>query len=1282
MLLGFFDVTPVDLMQLGPEPAVAVLREMILAEVGNLGIPISETDIPYSITTPDGGVDAVVRGTPTRPGNGLIYEPRTSYQVKAGEFPLNASSFGRIEELVIKPSSIERRVKTKAAISGRSYTLDDLSPRIRDCLDHGGTFVTLLFGNDGIDTEEDATQKAIQAFLADIDQKYGAAKVKVWRQSKICLMLRHFPAVSLQIKGIPGLSVLNHTQWSERSDMRLEFIAAQDQQGAIENLREALRNDVRSALHIQVLGEPGIGKTRLVLEATRADDLRPLTLYADKGTKVDGALINALNKAKPARVVLVVDECGPETRYELVQSLSGLAPNLRIVSIYQDRDEGDRASEYRLMEIPRLPSAEIEAILITHGLDRATAKRWAALCEGSPRVAHVIGQNLMNDPDDPLRSDGVARIWVRFLAGDIGSDTEQYRKRHVVLSSLALFKKFGWSAKVRGNAFEVYDLIVSQLDKNISRAEFCAIIDQMAVRKVLQGDHFLYLTPKALHIRLWMDWWNRHGVTLDVNKLIQSLSPKMREWFGEMIQYAGATPVSRKVVEDFLGPDGLYANADWLNTKDGGSFFFSLSQADPRAALRVLERTIGKMDRETLLEFEAGRRDVIAALEGMSVHQDLFRPSAKLLLSLADAENETWSNNATGIFASLFSLGYGEGAPTSLAPEHRLPVLTEALKQDPRRRRIALKAFESALSTHSVTRWGGDPPFLFGEQLIRWSPRTYGELYAAYRLYWRTLHEAIDWLPQGLRSSAVDILLSSARALLAIEDLRNEIIATLNSLGSRPDIDRRAIIETIEGILRYDGEGYPKNVTSQLAAIRDGIIGTSFHSRLQRYAGMDLLEDQIDRNGNKIDRTQIDIQQLAEEALLNRDQLRPELEWLVTDEAKNGYRFGYALGVLDVDRIVWPDIRSAYFSAGDKASDDFVGGYLRSVFDRDHDVLEAIIAEVSESTPRPKQLPALVWRSGMTDGVAGLILQLVKNGRIPPAALGVFSIGRGTDPLSDQMLADWLDALLEIRSFAASATALDLAAMSLHGGKKLTASQMQKIITQPGLFARESSSGRADVMLTHHWLELARRLVQLDPAAEVVVLRYLIEGIGENASITYSLGPEGERFLDQLVARRPLETWEIVSEYVKPPMDMRGFVLTRWLRGDRMFGERNAGPMRHFPRDAIWSWVGPDPEARASYIVSMAPKDFTPETWKGGLIREILCRFGDSDKVQSAVFANFFTGGWWGPASAHYTGQMETLKKLKADEVDPNALRWLTNALISIEQNIEQAEIEEEARCY
>lgn len=72
MLQSFFDVTPFELDQLGSEPAVAVLREMLWAEANNLGVPISQIDVPFAVTTSDGGIDAIVNGTPQGPRNGLM----------------------------------------------------------------------------------------------------------------------------------------------------------------------------------------------------------------------------------------------------------------------------------------------------------------------------------------------------------------------------------------------------------------------------------------------------------------------------------------------------------------------------------------------------------------------------------------------------------------------------------------------------------------------------------------------------------------------------------------------------------------------------------------------------------------------------------------------------------------------------------------------------------------------------------------------------------------------------------------------------------------------------------------------------------------------------------------------------------------------------------------------------------------------------------------------------------------------------------------------------------
>ena len=118
MQQSFFDVVPVELDQLGSEPAVAVLREMLWAEVNNIGVSISDTDIPFAVNDADGGIDAVVKGVPKSGGNGLIFPPTTSYQVKAGNFPLRAAALAQIEELLITPAAIQARKKARANPGG------------------------------------------------------------------------------------------------------------------------------------------------------------------------------------------------------------------------------------------------------------------------------------------------------------------------------------------------------------------------------------------------------------------------------------------------------------------------------------------------------------------------------------------------------------------------------------------------------------------------------------------------------------------------------------------------------------------------------------------------------------------------------------------------------------------------------------------------------------------------------------------------------------------------------------------------------------------------------------------------------------------------------------------------------------------------------------------------------------------------------------------------------------------------------------------------------------
>ncbi len=172
-----------------------------------------------------------------------------------------------------------------------------------------------------------------------------------------------------------------------------------------------------------------------------------------------------------------------------------------------------------------------------------------------------------------------------------------------------------------------------------------------------------------------------------------------------MCKYAAESDVARSVVEKLLGANGPFQNDDYLQTQSGARFFLALTEANPKAALACLKRTIGTWSRENLLEFTIGRREVVWALERIAMWRDLFTGAAQLLLALGEAENESWANNASGVFTGLFSLAPGELAPTQAPPQERLSVLKEALKSSSKKRRLlAIHACNKALESQYFFR--------------------------------------------------------------------------------------------------------------------------------------------------------------------------------------------------------------------------------------------------------------------------------------------------------------------------------------------------------------------------------------------------------------------------------------------------------------------------------------------------------------------------------------------------------------------------------------------------
>ena len=1267
-----FEVTSDDIMRLSPDAAVTLLRKLLWAEASRIGIGKNLIDVPSAINVKDGGIDAQVTGVPTGLPQAIIKEGFTGYQAKTGNFSLSVDA--NVREVLF------------------SKTSGDLLPRVKSCIEKKGTLVVVLFGSDNPDMTDDAAKKKFTDALEAFNPAYKGVKVEVWRPNQIAEFLQPFPSLRLTVLGLRNDGFCTHQEWLTQSDMNLPLEIGDVQGQFIEGIRTALRNTA-GEIHVRVTGEPGIGKTRLVMESLRQEDLAPLVCYFQSPQDLyDSSIINhILLRDNLTTGLLIVDECDPTNRADIWRKIQPVSPRIKLITIYTEPDNAGGCTIY-INPVP-LAEAEVTAILRTYGVPPESMSRYVPFCDGSPRIAHILGQNLRNNPEDPSRDSDIVRAWDRFIAGREKLDTPTFALRKQILMELSLFKQFAYS----GTYSEEGRTIAKRLEATcgITQNQFRTTVAELRDRKVLQGRTTLYITPRLFHIWLWIQWWNTHGVdglfdfdeflTVEAGPPVKLLPDALVTGFFDMFRYARDSQAAMALVNRLLSVDGIFT-LEFLDTERGSRFFWSLAEADPPGALRCINRTLGRVSAERLQDFVAGRRNIINALQGIAVWRELFCDAARILLAFAEAENETWSNNASGVFADLFSLGMGPLAPTEERPEERLSVLQEALESPSSARRgLGLRAFAAALKTGHYARMVGPERQGLRRAPELWLPKTYGELFNAQQTYWNELRNSIERLSSDESKTAVMIMLDSARGLTQTPTHAPMIVETLRAFVEQGKAPVTAVLKEAEQILYYDSQMTPE-VSELWTQLRDELTGTTFPALLRRFVGMDLLTDRVDKNHESVNTAKPRIKELAEQAVKDPALLTPELEWLMTTEAQNGYAFGYALGKLDEGFHILQSLYTALYAGGQSSSGYTLGGYFTAFREHDEELWERELDILASDAEGVIWVAELTWRSGaLTDRGGQRILRLAQEGKVGIQHLRMFAFGSSVATLSEDTFSGWLDYLMSFDTCAEVALALNLADFYYMrvGGEvgTLPEQPLLSLLTHPVLFNPEVGC-TFDTMTDYYWTELGKKYVIEYPAHGHTIANLLLEHIADDSTIAGGFQPQSREVLDEFTRRNPESIWDTLRAYLDEPLSTRGLHLRWWLKGEGLFEASTPGSSHLIPANLVWDWVDENPDKRAHIAASFIPPVISNESNVHSLAYELLVRYGDREDVRSELAASYFTHGWMGPMSAHYSQLKEHLESIRRSANNANVRNWLDDQLSHITHSIERALADEEREEY
>ena len=756
----------------------------------------------------------------------------------------------------------------------------------------------------------------------------------------------------------------------------------------------------------------------------------------------------------------------------------------------------------------------------------------------------------------------------------------------------------------------------------------------------------------------------------------RAVPAQLLDWFFEMAKYAEQSQAAQKVVRSLLDEHGPFQTSGLLKDPRGARFFLSLAEAAPAVALQSLKNTAGTWSRDELLSFTTGRREVIWALERMAVWRELFPEAARLLLKLAEAENENLiDNNATGVFADLFSNGQGPTAPTEAPPQERFPVLKAALEHPSKDcRKVALVSCDRALQFQNITRMVGAEHQGLRRQPDLWMPKTWGELFDAYRRVWHLLSERLEDMPEDERQQALDVLLNNSRDLTHMPNLAGMVTATLAELLTKPWVERRKVIEVVETVLHHDAKDFNPEVRDSWVQLRKRVVTDDFHSQLQRYVGMDIIEDKFDEDGRHTDKAQPKIESLAQQAIASPDMLDPELDWLTTDNARNGYSFGYCLGIRDKGFSLLPKLLASQRNAAKNPNVFFLGGYLQTLRERDENSWENLMDSlVTDSSLRP-HIPELTWRSGLSNRAATRILSLAKAGKVDVSDFRIFSYGGVIRRLSADRFAEWVEFLLDTGTWAAAVSAIELCHfyyLMEEPQLGLPKDLIFRVLTAPPLFTPTGKT-HPPTHVDHDWTKVAGVYIDQHPERSLELAGLILQHFREAGTIVGAFHSPTNKVLHEVLRRFPVELWTRIAGYLGPPIDSRAFHMYHWLR---------EGNLALIPAEPVWNWADQDMGKRAWYVAQFVPQVFPGDSDKVSA-REVLVRYGQREDVRSNLMANLSTESWWGPESVHLQGTLDQLKSWKEGESDGNVLQWLNEYIAVVKKRMERAKIDEEREHY
>lgn len=1061
---------------------------------------------------------------------------------------------------------------------------------------------------------------------------------------------------------------LSFDEWAKYGHTKtLPFRVDTTRQANLNQIREHFGNYKRT---LRVVGLSGLGKTRLVFEAAnqleqgQRDDI----CYFDAASEtinLTALLKNAIRKGCDG--TLIVDNCSADMHEKLRQEVEREDSSICLITIdYSPQSVQD----VPMIRLERFSDEDISKILEPAYQDKLSAldmQKIAAFAQGFPQMAVLLAKARLSD--DPslgiLTDDGIAQ---KLLWGNETPSAEQER----ILQGCALFEIFGVEDEVSAQLEFIATTVLGINHEVVHRC-----VQDFSDRGLIdRRGRFAQLVPKPLAVRLAAAWWKREIKTRQLS-VIEKLPQSMESSFCSQISRMDTLPRVKELTAQLCGQQGPFGSAEVIFSRKGSMLFRALVEVNPEVTADLINRIITPATDEMLTSINGDtRRNLVWALEKLSIRRETFDRASFCLLRLAAEENESWSNNATGQFKQLFRLQLsGVQAP----PEQRFNFLRTVLAMDEvKYTALAVEALAAALDLNGNIRTVGAEYQGINTKLEEWQPSTWEDIFAYLGECLSTLRELLK-LSSAPHSRIKSAIGSNIRQLIGFNQGQNlnDVISEVLELDGPfwPEA-----LDSIKCSLEYDNEHLRIEDIQYLERWLPLLDGRS--GRLEDRLRILVLEPPFEHrevNDEFIDVAAMKAAGLAKEIVRDHTNLDATVNFLIGDGMhRQTHAFGQALADESNEAYTLAREILAKTIARMNTSTRLLLGVLSGLFKKSPENWRLLVDELMQNPDRADLfLPDVLITGKIETTDLRRLSILVEQGELDVLRLRGLSYGSVLKHLEPEPVCDLALCLVKLPERETNSwLALDLLFMYCHGddNRRVRCKNAFQVICLACGLGNESSQ-----KYFHEWNRICSQLCVDDAEFRSQLTEKILRSIGAD-NLSFDTISEFKSAMCSVLKNMNSPTAGTKDELTLQKLEAcisnasgLAYLHLLWIfegerkmntgKGESLFG------IISVPTVLDWcekhSAILPFFVARSAQVIVEVDKNLTVNP----LLVTLLAKYGEDDNLGSEIEANLNTRTWGGSLAPILSRERDVIHKLVSHE-NSRVRQWAARYLAKLASRI------------